>query len=159
MAKKVNFTKEHLKELHGLFVRLSFGKKALNGKFNANQLSPYDLLHSTSVDTLISMRGQLKKEIEAFDNDHDEFTATESQNRQNNEKKVWERYLYLLIGYKRYLTQKAADADKLRKAEAEYKALEEETMTPKEKLKAKKKELDALKGVEDVELEDDFTEV
>lgn len=137
---KVVFTKEQMSELKSLYVDLSFKGVALSGKFNANTLTPYDLLNSTNVNTLINLRGQLKKEISAFEEDHDEFTATDYQRKQNEQKKNWERFLYLLIGYKRAQEQKADAEKELKELRAKAKELKEQNMTPEEKLK----ELEAL---------------
>ena len=146
---RVTFTKEHFEEMKKLYVDLSFKGVALAGKFNANSLNPYDLLQSTNINTLISLRSTLKKEVEAFEVDQDEFTATDYQRSQNKEKKKWERFLYLLVGYKRRKEQAANDAAEATRIERELKILREENMTPKEK------ELEALKDSFDDEFIED----
>jgi len=153
---KVVFTKEQAAELKSVYVDLSFKGIALSGKFNANTLTPYDLLTSTNVNTLINLRGQLKKEISSFEEDHDEFTATDYQRKQNEQKKMWERFLYLLIGYKRAQEQKADAEKELKELRIKAKELKEQNMTPEDKIKALEeliKEKEGLVGDESEETE------
>lgn len=138
--KKIVFTKEHLKELKELYVSISFEGKVLSGKFNANTLNPYELLHSTNIDTLVSLREQLKKEVTASE-EADEFTLSEEENKGVAVKKNWHRFLHLIIGHKRYLEQRKKLEKELAGLRSKAKQLEEENMTPAEKLKALQDEI------------------
>jgi cell division protein FtsB len=156
MGTKIKFTKAHLKELKELFVKISMKGKALQGKFAANSLNPYELLHNTQVTTLNSLRSGLKKEIEAYEAENDEFTVSEGQNRKNEEKKDWARYLYLLIGYKRWKEQEADNRKKLSEKRAELKKLEDDNKSPAEKIKDLQKEIDDMAGPDGGDDEDEF---
>jgi hypothetical protein len=141
---KINFTKENLAEMKDKFLDLSFSGIVLQGKLGSNQVTPYDLLHNTSISTLSSLRTQLKNEITKFEENTDEWTTTPYFRSQNEQKKTWERYLYLLIGYKKKQEQDKAKADKLQSLKDELSSLKNDSMSPAEKAKAKQEEIDAL---------------
>ena len=144
MSNSINFTASHREDLEKLFVKLSFEGVVLHGQFGANALTPHDMLHSTSLSTLKSLRTQLKKEISASESEEDEWSASTSEQKQLAMKKDWARYIHLVIGYLRSEAEKAKNADAVSKIDKQIAELEEANKTPEDKIKelqAKKAEL------------------
>tara|TARA_R110000868_G_scaffold46247_10_gene152969 strand:+ start:1713 stop:2144 length:432 start_codon:yes stop_codon:yes gene_type:complete len=112
------FTEDNLTRLKELFTALSFKGEAIDGKFGANVLNPYELLNSTSISTLRTLLGQTRKaknEIEELD----EWSMSSHQQSKKVRFEVWFEFINLLIGYRLDQDEKAATkADKAKKAAA-----------------------------------------
>jgi hypothetical protein len=142
---KKEFTKENLTRLQELYVSLSFKGEALEGKFGANTLSPYDLLNSTNVNTLRMLLVQTRKVKQEME-DIDEWSATAKQAADKNRIETWAEFINLLVGYRLDKDEKAAQAAVKAKAAA---ALRARIATEEDKgktLEDLKKELAALEA-------------
>ena len=146
MRTTINFTAEHRDELNKLFLDLAFGGEMLSGKFGANTLSPYDILHHTSIGTLTSLRNQLKKEISAAEANDDEWSASETEQKQLSLKKKWATFIHLTIGYLKSKAEEAKNQDAIRKLDAKIANLEEATKSPEDKIAELKAKRDELSG-------------
>jgi hypothetical protein len=139
------FTKENLTRLQELYVSLSFKGEALEGKFGANTLSPYDLLNSTTVSTLRALLTQTRKAKQELE-ETDEWSMSPAQSAKKNRIEVWAEFVNLLVGYRLDQEEKAAvRADKAKKAAA----LKARIATEEDKgktLEDLKKELAALEA-------------
>lgn len=145
---QVNFTEDHKKELEGLFVNLSFEGVQLAGKFGTNTMSPYDLLHNASSSTLKSLYNQLKNEITKAEENEDEWTSSDYEQRQLSSKKEWKKFLYLLIGYRKYLTEKAKNSEALRQMKAKLAELKESNKSPEDQMKELQDAIARMEGSE-----------
>lgn len=132
---KIQFTKENKTQLEQLFIELCFDGSTLSGKFGANQLTPYDLLNNTSIDTLRNMRSSLKKEIDVVSNTQDEWSFKETEKSKLDNKKKWEQFLYLLIGYKLSLREAYTVNQELLEAKKQLADMKEKLKTPDERMK------------------------
>jgi hypothetical protein len=138
-----NFESTHREELEQLFLNLSFGKQYLAGKLGANAYSPYDLLNM-GINSIKLLRVQLKKEIETIETAQDEWSSGVSTVLEN--KKKWERFLYLLIGYKLDELTKNRQAQELNELKAQYKELMESNKTPDQKMQEIKSLIEKMGG-------------
>jgi hypothetical protein len=145
---KINFTKEHQTSLEKLFVDLSFNAETLTGRFGSNAVSPYDLLHNTSLGSLRAVHNELKATITKEEANTDEWTQSETTQRQLTMKKKWLEFIHLLIGYKRFEAEKAENAKVIREKKKLLQELKESTKTPAERISELEKEINDIEGVD-----------
>lgn len=145
---KINFTAEHKTKLEKLFLSLSFTGHMLSGKFGANSLSPYDLLHNASVSTLRSLHSQLKNEIAKTEADEDEWTTSSYQQQQLSLKKKWKEFIHLVIGWKKAEQEKADNRAAVKNMKAKLAELKESTKTPEEQIKELEDSIAAMSSEE-----------
>ncbi len=132
---KTNFTEEHQSKLEALFLKLCFKASVLAGKFGANSLTAYDILHNASMSTLKALHNQLKIEISKAEVEEDEWTSGKYEQSQLNMKKDWKEFLHLVIGYKKFQSEKASNRAAVREMKAKLAELKESNRTPEEKIK------------------------
>lgn len=147
MAKsKVNFSADHKAELNKLFLSLSFAGHVLTGKFGANALNPYDMLHHASISTLKSLYNQLKKEISAAEDTEDDWTSSSYEQSQLALKKRWKQFIHLVIGYKKAEAEKAENRAAVKQMKAKLTELKESNKTPEEKIKELEASIAEMEG-------------
>lgn len=139
----VVFTASHLSELKEVYTELSFSGEVIDGPMGANKLSPYDILHNSSISSLQNVYIRLKKNIEGKA-DLDEWSMSEYQQRQIKMMENWKQFVHLMIGYKKWQAENQSNAAKKRELTAKYKQLKEDLLTPEEKLLQIQAEIEAL---------------
>lgn len=139
----VVFNNEHLADLKSLYTELSFSGEVIDGQMGANKLTPYDILHNASITSLQGVYTRLKKNIEGK-NDLDEWSMTAYQQKQIKMMENWKQFVHLMIGYKKYQAEHASNSEKKRELNAKLKTLQEDLLTPQQKLDALQAEIDAL---------------
>lgn len=149
MATKINFTQEHLAKLKDLATKMLFNGTIIKGLVGSES-NIYDLVHNTTINSLITLNSNLKKEIEKISN-LDEWSMNSYQQSKLETTKETQELVNLLIGYKKDLAQKGEDKAKLSELKAKYKELKESTMTPEDRLKALEAEIKSIGGEEAVE--------
>ena len=139
----VVFTAAHLSELKEVYTELSFSGEVIDGPMGANKLSPYDILHNSSISSLQNVYIRLKKNIEGK-SDLDEWSMSEYQQRQIKMMENWKQFVHLMIGYKKWQAENQSNATKKRELSNKLKQLKEDLLTPEEKLRQLQAEIDAL---------------
>lgn len=124
---KKEFTQDNLTRLKELFTTLCFKGEAIDGKFGANVLNPYELLNNTAIATLRALLTQTRKAKNEIE-DLDEWSMSTHQQSKKAKFEAWAEFLNLLIGFRLDQDEKAAiRAVKVKKA-AELRArIEAET--------------------------------
>ena len=128
---KINFTATHLSRLSVLAVNYLFSGEAFKGPVG-QILTVYDLIHTTSIDTLVKMRNELEKSI-ANKTNVDDWIDTEYDKLQQLKDKS--EFVYLLIGYKRYKLEQTSIALEKEKLMQQLSELKESQKTPQERIK------------------------
>lgn len=132
MATKINFTKEHQVELYNSALKALFNKTEFSTSVGI--LNIYDLLHTTTINTLTSMKVNLDKLISTKEA-ADEWSLTESQQKQIDELKAKSRLVNLIIGYKRYQEYQASIEKERAKLNAELESLKDSQKTPEDRIR------------------------
>lgn len=144
---KINFTAEHQNKLNNLIIKMLFGNLVLKGLMGT-ELNVHQLVNQTSINSLITMNSNLKKQITSIE-DLDEWSQTPYQQKKLKDTKEMQELINLLIGYKKYQEQKNSDAQQVRNLKAKVAELEAQTITPAEQLAKLKKEIAELGGEEE----------
>jgi hypothetical protein len=101
------------------------------------------LLHTTTINTLNSIRLQLAKEIEAIEN-QDEWVSGEVSQRKLDSLKAKKELVNLIIGYKRFIQEQTEIARERASLEDELVRLKESQKTPEDKIKEIESKLETL---------------
>lgn len=128
---KINFTTTHLNKLVSFASDYLFSGEVFKGPVG-QILTVYDLIHTTSIDTLIKMRNELEKLI-AKKTNVDDWIDTEYDKLQQLKDKS--EFVYLLIGYKRYKLEQTSIALEKEKLMRQLSELKESQKTPQERIK------------------------
>jgi predicted nucleic acid-binding Zn-ribbon protein len=145
MNLKVNFTREHLAELTNLATDMLFNNETISGLMGT-KINVHDLFHNTSLQTLTTLHANLKKAAINIEN-LDEWSLDPYQQRKLNKTKSQQRFVNLLIGYKKYSEEIDANKAKLQELKAKAKELQASTMTPQQQLDAINAEIAAAEKV------------
>lgn len=130
---KINFKKEHFERMKELAVEMLFDNGAVHTKLG-QQLGIAELIHTTTVSTLTSIKMSLAKRIETLDN-QDEWASSDSTQREIAELTKSKELVNLIIGYKRYKAEAEHAARQKEMLTAELKSLREAQKTPEDKIK------------------------
>lgn len=145
---KINFTAEHQNRLNNLILKMLFGNLVLKGLMGT-ELNVHQLVNQTSINSLITMNSNLKKQISSIE-DLDEWSQTPYQQKKLKDTKEMQELINLLIGYKKMQEQKNSDAQQIKNLKAKVAELEAQTATPAEQLAKLRKEIADLGGDEEV---------
>ena len=145
---KINFTKEHLAKLKDLAIKFLFKGILIKGAINS-ELSVWDILHNTTLNTLSTIYGNLKREVEKISN-LDEWNLIDYQQKKLEVLKEQMEFVNLVIGYKKYQIEIQSDKDKLRELKAKQQELKESTLTPVKRLAALEAEIASIESVEEL---------
>ena len=115
---KVIFTSENKKQLEELFLELGMVGATLSGKYGANSQNVFQLMHTSTIETLQGLYQNLEKEIEAIGKVN-KWTAPIATTQRVENLKKWYNFIDLLIGYKLFTAQEQATAEKSRKEKAQ----------------------------------------
>lgn len=138
----INFTKEHFERMNFLLLQMLLENRTISNNLGM-QLNIIELLHTTTINTLNSIKKTLNKRIESLEID-DEWTATEETQKKLDSTKRDKDLVNLIIGYKRYLEEIQKKETKRKELEDKIALMKEEQKTPEEKLKEAEAELASI---------------
>lgn len=139
---KVNFTETNMARLKELAIEMLLNNGIVSTKIG-QVLNVSDLLHTTTINTLNSIKNSIKKRIEVLEGADEWTVEVDTQKEIGNLKKDAE-LVNLIIGYKRYTQEIAENHAKKRELEKQLHNLEESTKTPAERIEDLKKQIEAL---------------
>lgn len=141
---KINFTKEHFDKMCVLALGMLINNEVITTKMGQT-LNIVELLHTTTINTLNSIRLGLETKIKNLEGE-DEWVASPVSQAKLNKTKEQKELVNLIIGYKKYKLEAEETAKKKAVLIEKLKALKESQKTPEDKIK----ELEAeLAGIED----------
>ena len=139
---KINFTQEHYTKMQKLLLGMLMGNHTIDTKFG-QVLNAVELLHTTTINTLNSIRLNLGNQIKRLE-EQDEWTQGTVHQQKLDELKESKELINLIIGYKRWLLE----AEEIRKKKEELKEriaeMKEAQKTPEDRLKEAEEELAKL---------------
>lgn len=141
---KINFTQEHFQRMQSLLMQMLLNNETISSKLG-QPLNVVELLHTTSINGLNSIRLSLAKQIENLENADEWVASSVSQNKLDNLKTAKET-VNLIIGYKRFLLEVAENKAKKDELKAKIAQMKEEAKTPEDRLKEAEAELEALES-------------
>lgn len=142
---KINFTPTHFERMKELAVEMLLDNEVIVGKLG-QQFNIVDLIHTTTINTLNSMRVGMAKAIENLEN-ADEWV--DSANQEKIEKLTRQKELVnLIIGYKRYLLEQQETSELKKQLKKTLADLKESQKTPEDKIKELEAQLAELETTE-----------
>lgn len=141
---KINFTQEHFQRMRSLLMGMLLNNETINNKLG-QPLNVVELLHTTSINGLNSIRLNLAKQIENLEN-ADEWVASLVPQAKLDNLKAAKETVDLIIGYKRYQLEVEETAKKKSDLMAKIAQMKEEAKTPEDRLKEAEAELAALEN-------------
>lgn len=129
---KINFTPTHFERMKELAVEMLLDNEIIVGKLG-QQFNIVDLIHTTTINTLNSMRVGMAKAIENLEN-ADEWVDSANQEKIEKLKKQKE-LVNLIIGYKRYLLEQQETSELKKQLKKTLADLKESQKTPEDKIK------------------------
>lgn len=144
---KINFTSEHKNQMMQLANKMLLKNICIKG-LAGTEINVYDLFHNTSINSLISINSNLKKEIEKLSN-LDEWSMNDYQQKKLNNTKEIQNFINLLIGYKKSIAELENDKNRLKELKAKYQELKESTLTPEARLQALEEDIKAIGNIEE----------
>lgn len=139
---KINFTKEHFEKLKAYALEMLFSNEAVNTNLG-QPLSIVELLHTTTINTLNSIRLTLSKGIETIEN-QDEWVSGETSQKKLENLKAKKELINLIIGYKRFTQEQHEITRERASLEDELVKLKESQKTPEDKIKELESKLETL---------------
>ena len=130
---KINFTKEHLEKMKRLAVDMLLKNESVTTKMG-QVLNISELMHTTTVNTLNSIKSQLKEKITKAE-EKDEWAATEKDSKYLEMLKNQKELIHLIVGWKRYNMEQASIQSKKEALEERLEELRESQKTPAERIK------------------------
>lgn len=141
---KINFTQEHFQRMQSLLLGMLLNNETINNKLG-QPLNVVELLHTTSINGLNSIRLSLAKQIENLENADEWVASPVSQVKLDNLKAAKET-VNLIIGYKRFQQEIAENNARKEELKAKIAQMKEEAKTPEDRLKEAEAELAALES-------------
>ena len=129
---KINFTTENKSRLEELATKFLFGNLPIQGPIGTS-MRVEDLLHNTSVNSLVSMNAHLKKQIASM-SDLDEWSCTDADTWKLERLKETQELVSLVIGYKKWLAEQEEISEKKAALAAQIDSLKESQKTPAERI-------------------------
>ena len=136
---KINFTNENKSRLEELATKFLFGNLPIQGPMGTS-MRVADLLHNTSVNSLVSMNSHLKKQIASM-SDLDEWSCTDADTWKLERLKETQELVSLVIGYKKWLAEQEEISEKKAVLAAQIDSLKESQKTPAERIAELEKQL------------------
>lgn len=130
---KINFTKEHYDKMCILLLAMLMSNRTITTKLG-QPLDAVNLLHTTTINTLNTIRLDLGKEIEKMES-VDEWAEPEYNQQKLAQLREKKELVNLVIGYKRYLYEVAEVKAKKIALEAQLEQLKESQKTPEDRIK------------------------
>lgn len=129
---KINFTPTHFERMKELAVEMLLDNEVVSNKLGL-QFNIVELIHTTTINTLNSMRVGMTKAIENLEN-ADEWVDSANQEKIEKLKKQKE-LVNLIIGYKRYLLEQQETSELKKQLKKTLADLKESQKTPEDKIK------------------------
>lgn len=129
---KINFTTENKSRLEELATKFLFGNLSIQGPIGTS-MRVEDLLHNTSINSLVSMNSHLKKQIASM-SDLDEWSCTDADTWKLERLKETQELVSLVIGYKKWLAEQEEISEKKAALAAQIDSLKESQKTPAERI-------------------------
>lgn len=129
---KVNFTTENKSRLEELATKFLFGNLLIQGPMGTS-MRVEDLLHNTSILSLVTMNSHLKKQIASM-SDLDEWSCTDADTWKLERLKETQELVSLVIGYKKWLAEQEEISEKKAALAAQIDSLKESQKTPAERI-------------------------
>ena len=139
---KINFTQDHFAQMQHLLLGMLMSNTTITTKLGG-ELNVVELLHTTTINTLNSIRLSLSKHIENLES-KDEWIADNASQEALDKAKAQKGLVNLIIGYKRYMLEREETKRKKAALEAKLAELKESQKTPEDKIKELEAELAAL---------------
>lgn len=139
---KINFTQDHFAQMQHLLLRMLMSNATITTKLGG-ELNVVELLHTTTINTLNSIRLSLAKHIENLEN-NDEWLADNASQEALDKAKAQKELVNLIIGYKRFILEKEEIKKKKAILETKLAELRESQKTPEDKVKELETELAGL---------------
>lgn len=139
---KINFTQEHFQRMQSLLMQMLLNNETINNKLG-QPLNVVELLHTTSINGINSIRLSLAKQIENLENADEWIASPVSQAKLDNLKAAKET-VNLIIGYKRFQQEIAENNARKEELKAKIAQMKEEAKTPEDRLKEAMDELASL---------------
>lgn len=136
---KVNFTTENKSRLEELATKFLFGNFPIQGPMGT-AMRVEDLLHNTSILSLVTMNSHLKKQIASM-SDLDEWSCTDADTWKLERLKETQELVSLVIGYKKWLAEQEEISEKKAALAAQIDSLKESQKTPAERIAELEKQL------------------
>ena len=130
--RKINFTPTHFERMKELAVEMLLDNEVISNRLGL-QLNIVELIHTTTISTLNSLRVSMAKAIENLEN-ADEWV--DSANQEKIEKLTRQKELVnLIIGYKRWLLEQQETSELKKQLKKTLEDLKESQKTPEDKIK------------------------
>lgn len=139
---KINFTQDHFAQMQHLLLGMLMSNTTITTKLGG-ELNVVELLHTTTINTLNSIRLSLSKHIENLES-KDEWIADNASQEALDKAKAQKELVNLIIGYKRYMLEREETKKKKAALEAKLAELKESQKTPEDKIKELEAELAGL---------------
>lgn len=140
----MKFEQSHQDELRALIADLTLSGETLEGKFGSNTVSPWDFINLQTLNSVEGAWKAVKRKISALNSDSNPWGEETTDSVQSEKLRVWERFLFLTIGYKTWKADENARAAKKAKLASELERLVQENKTPAERIAELKAELEAV---------------
>ena len=138
----INFKKEHFERMKERAIEMLLDNGGVQTKLG-QQLNISELLHTTTINTLNSIRLSIDSRIKTLGN-QDEWTATDATQKEIAGLTKTRELVNLIIGYKRYNMEKEQTERQRAMLKAELKSLKDAQKTPEDKIKEIEEKLSAL---------------
>lgn len=129
---KINFTKTHYEMMCEMLLEMLMNNETIQHKMLT--LDVVALVHTTTINTLISIRMDLKKAIALLENE-DEWTTSEATQKKLSTLKDKKELVNLVIGYKRWQEEQESIKTTKKLLMEELNDLKESQKTPEDKIK------------------------
>lgn len=139
---KINFTQKHFAQMQNLLLAMLMSNTTITTKLGG-ELNVVELLHTTTINTLNSIRLSLDKHIQNLES-QDEWIADNANQESLDKTKTQRELVNLIIGYKRYMLEVEETQKKKAELTAKITELKESQKTPADKIKEFEAELASL---------------
>ena len=129
---KINFNKTHYEMMCEMLLEMLMNNETIQHKMLT--LDVVALVHTTTINTLNSIRLELKKSIDNLEN-QDEWTTSEVQQKKLSILKDKKELVNLVIGYKRWQEEQESIKQTRKLLMEELEDLKESQKTPEDKIK------------------------
>lgn len=128
----INFNKTHYDMMCEMLLEMLLNNETIQHKMLT--LDVVALVHTTTINTLISIRMDLKKAIALLENE-DEWTTSEATQKKLSTLKDKKELVNLVIGYKRWQEEQESIKQTRKFLMEELEDLKESQKTPEDKIK------------------------
>lgn len=139
---KINFTQEHYAKMQELLLGMLMNNHVIYTKLG-QPLNACELLHTTSIEGLNSMRINLENQINRLEK-QDKWAQDTIHQQKLNDLKASAELVNLIVGYKRFKLEAEEIKRKKENLKEKIAKMKEEQKTPEDRLKEVEEELSKL---------------